>query len=420
MKARLVEILSLEDARQEMQRLGVDLGGYSYMIPKQQHYSLKLEGLTPPAANIIKQEMLSIGAEAAVAKGTVSCTIKETGCLLSGTVGQLQRLVKKLESQPYALVEVGRAVADALSNIRSAEAGELTFVTRSRSFDLKGRAIIMGILNVTPDSFSDGGEFAKADRAVERALEMGAEGADIIDLGGESTRPGAEPVSVQEETERILPVVEALVNNGIVVSIDTTKAAVARVALEAGAELVNDVSALADEGMAVAIAEHQAGVILMHRRGCPGQMQSNTTYNDIMAEVYGYLAEKIECAEQAGIERERIVIDPGFGFGKNLGGNLELLRRLREFQSLGRPLLVGTSRKSFIGKVLDKNIDQRLTGTLATQVAALMNGAGLLRVHDVRQACEAAAMVAAIKKGESCEVVQELASKGGLSEARDV
>lgn len=407
MKARLVEILSLEDARREMQRLGVDLGGYSYMIPKQQHYSLKLEGLTPPAANIIKQEMLSIGAEAAVAKGTVSCRIKETGCLLSGTVGQLQRLAKKLECQPYGLAEVGRAVADALLNIRSAEAGELTFITRTRSFGFKGRAVIMGILNVTPDSFSDGGEFTKADRAVERALEMASEGADIIDLGGESTRPGAESVSAQEETERILPVVEALVKTGLAVSIDTTKAAVARAALEAGAELVNDVSALADAGMAEVVAEYKAGIVLMHRRGGPRDMQSDTTYSDIMAEVYGYLAEKIECAVHAGIERERIVIDPGFGFGKSVGGNLELLKRLREFQSLGRPLLIGTSRKSFIGKVLDKSIDQRLTGTIATQVAALMSGAGILRVHDVRQACEAAVMVAAIKQGESGEVAEE-------------
>ncbi len=407
MKARLVEILSLEDARQEMQRLGVDLGGYSYMIPKQQHYSLKLEGLTPPAANIIKQEMLSIGAEAAVAKGTVSCRIKETGCLLSGTVGQLQRFVKKMESQPYGLADVGQAVADALSNIRSAEAGELTFITRTRSFDLKERAVIMGILNVTPDSFSDGGEFALPDRAVERALEMVEEGADIIDVGGESTRPGAKPVGAQEETERILPVVEALVRGGVAVSVDTQKAVVARAALEAGAELINDVSALADEGMAAVVARYKAGVILMHRRGGPEQMQNDTTYSDIMAEVYGYLAEKIECAEQAGIERARIAIDPGFGFGKDVGGNLELLRRLREFQSLGRPLLVGTSRKSFIGHVLDKNIDQRLTGTLATQVAALMSGAGVLRAHDVRQASEAAVMVAAIKQGERYEVVQK-------------
>ncbi|VAV84123.1 Dihydropteroate synthase [hydrothermal vent metagenome] len=400
MKARLVEILSREDARLEMERLGVDPGGFSYMLPKQQHYNLKLEGLTPPAANIIKQEMLSIGAEAAVAKGTVSCRIKETGCILSGTLGQLQRFAKKMECQPYGLIDVGRAVEDALSSIKVAERGGPTLLTRSRSFSFKEQALIMGILNVTPDSFSDGGEFTEPDRAVERALEMVSEGAGIIDIGGESTRPGAEPVEEGEEIERILPVVRALVKEGVAVSIDTQKAAVARIALEAGAELVNDVSALADKDMAGVVAEFKAAVVLMHRRGGPGDMQSDITYKDIMAEVFGYLAERIEYGEASGIERERIAIDPGIGFGKDVAGNLELLRRLRELTTLGRPLLIGTSRKSFIGEVLERSIEQRLTGTLVTQVVALMAGASILRVHDVRQAREAALMVAAVRQGE--------------------
>ncbi|VAW38115.1 Dihydropteroate synthase [hydrothermal vent metagenome] len=390
-----------------MERLGVDPGGFSYMLPKQQHYNLKLEGLTPPAANIIKQEMLSIGAEAAVARGTVSCRVKETGCLLSGTLGQLQRFVRKMERQPYGLIDVGRAVEDALGSIRAAERGELTLVTSCRSLAFGERALVMGILNVTPDSFSDGGEFIEPERAVSRAVEMVSEGADIIDVGGESTRPGAEPVGEVEETERILPVVKALVREGIAVSIDTQKAAVARVALEAGAEIINDVSALADKAMAGVAAGHKAGVVLMHRRGGPGDMQSDTLYKDIMAEVFGYLAERIERAERAGIERERIAIDPGIGFGKSVGGNLELLRRLREFTALGRPLLIGTSRKSFIGKVLDNNIDQRLMGTVATQVAALMNGASILRVHDVAAAREAVVMAAAVRKGEGYEGLLE-------------
>lgn len=408
MKARLVEILSLEDARIEMERLGVDPGGFAYMIPKQQHYNLKLEALTPPAANIIKQEMLSIGAEAAVSKGTVSCQIKETGCILSGTIGQLQRLVRKLERQPYGLSDVGIAVEESLKNIRVGESGGFKLSARSRCFSFKERALVMGILNVTPDSFSDGGEFSEPARAVEKALEMVSEGADIIDVGGESTRPGAVRVSEAEELSRTVPVVEALVKEGIAVSIDTTKAGVAEAALRAGAEIVNDVSALSDELMAGVVARHKAGVILMHRRGGPEDMQSNTGYDDIMAEVYSSLAERIEYAERSGIERDKIAIDPGIGFGKSVGGNLEMLRRLREFTTLGRPLLIGTSRKSFIGEVLGgkagSDAGERLSGTLATGTIALMSGAAILRVHDVRAAREAALMVAAVRQGGAFDV----------------
>jgi dihydropteroate synthase len=410
-KARLVEILSKEDARREMQRLGVDLGGFTYMLPKQQHYNLKLEALTPPAANIIKQEMLSIGAEAAVSKGTVSCAIKETGCLLSGTVGQLRRLARKLESQPYGLVEVGRAVEEALNNIRIGESKGFVFATSRRSFNLKERALVMGILNVTPDSFSDGGDYAEPARAVERALEMIAEGADIIDVGGESTRPGAVAVEEVEELSRIAPVVEAIVKAGVCVSIDTTKSGVARAALDLGAEIVNDVSALSDKDMAGVVAASGAGVVLMHRRGDPTSMQVDTAYDDIMAELYGYLARRIEFAEEAGIEPEKIAIDPGIGFGKSVGGNLEILRRLGEFTTLGAALLVGVSRKSFIASVLGRgsgsDVDSRFNGTLASQVAALVKGAGLLRVHDVRAARQAAEMVVAIGQGEAYEEEEE-------------
>jgi dihydropteroate synthase len=261
------------------------------------------------------------------------------------------------------------------------------------------RPRIMGILNVTPDSFSDGGQFQQIDRALRRAEEMVAEGADLIDVGGESTRPGAALVSAQEEMERIIPVIVAIrARLDIPLSVDTNKAPVAAAALESGADWVNDVSGLSfDASMAAVVAAHGGGLFLMHTRGTPAQMQQYTHYDDIVAEVIAELKTSIATARAAGIPAQRLAIDPGIGFAKDLAGNLELLRRLDEFKVLDLPILLGTSRKSFIGKVLQQPqpID-RLYGTLATVALGVAKGAMLLRVHDVRAARETALMSWAI------------------------
>ncbi len=287
---------------------------------------------------------------------------------------------------------------------------------RSKSWTLGSRTGIMGVLNVTPDSFYDGGLYLDKGLAVERALRMIAEGADWVDVGGESTRPGAAPVAVDEELRRTIPVVEALAGEGIAVSIDTMKAEVAESALDAGAEIVNDVSALGfDPRMVGVCASYGAGVILMHKRGTPESMQDNVEYTDILSEVRSTLAARVEFAIENGIDVSSIAVDPGIGFGKSASGSLELIRRLGEFKSFGRPLLVGLSRKSFIGHILDtggagalkgspkeplscsNSSKDRLSGTIAACTAAVMNGAHILRVHDVKEAYEAAAVADCLK-----------------------
>lgn len=276
-----------------------------------------------------------------------------------------------------------------------------TLVGRHASLILD-RPRIMGILNVTPDSFSDGGQFQQIDRALRRAEEMVAEGADLIDVGGESTRPGAALVSVIEELERIVPVISAIHERiDIPLSVDTNKAAVAAAALANGADWVNDVSGLTfDVEMAAVVAAHAGGLFVMHTRGTPAQMQQYTRYDDVVAEVMAELRVSLATALQAGIPAERLAIDPGIGFAKDLAGNLELLRRLDEFKVLDLPILLGTSRKSFIGQILQQpHPVDRLYGTLATVALGVAKGAMLLRVHDVRAAREAALMSWAILHG---------------------
>jgi len=260
------------------------------------------------------------------------------------------------------------------------------------------RPLVMGVLNVTPDSFSDGNLFFSLKDAVARALEMEGEGADLIDIGGESTRPNAPAVGLEEELRRVVPVVEALAGKlKIPISVDTYKAGVAQAACAAGAEIVNDVSGLFfDPGMAAAVAEADAGVVVQHTRGTPDRMQSDTRYDDLVAEVKSYLSESLALAERSGIKASRIVIDPGLGFGKSLEGNLELVRRLSELRSLGRPILVGPSRKSFIGTVLGKSGGERLFGTAAVVAVSVVNGASIVRVHDVAAMRDVADMARAL------------------------
>ncbi len=260
----------------------------------------------------------------------------------------------------------------------------------------------MGVLNVTPDSFSDGGRFLAVDAALRHARRLAAEGADLIDVGGESTRPGAPEVSEQEELDRVLPVIEALRRDvPLPLSVDTTKSAVARAAVAAGADFVNDISGLTfDPAMAAAVAECDAGLVIMHTRGRPATMQADIRYHDLVGEVLGSLRASREVALAAGIAPQRIAVDPGIGFGKDVAGNLELLRRLADFAALGCPLLLGTSRKSFIGRVLGQDDPQRRgVGTLATVALGVAAGAMLFRVHEVAAAREAAQMAWAVCQG---------------------
>lgn len=249
---------------------------------------------------------------------------------------------------------------------------------------------VMGILNLTPDSFSDGGLYLDVSVAVERAQQMIEEGADIVDIGGESTRPGAQPLTAEEEIARVVPVIRALraVSN-IVISIDTSKAEVMKAAVEAGANIINDVRALQEEGALKAVADLQVPVCLMHMQGQPRSMQNNPEYGDVVAEVLAFLLERIKACEEAGLVRDQIIVDPGFGFGKSLEHNLSLLKHLSEFVNIGQPVLLGISRKSMLGHITGADVDKRIEAGLATTVLGYQAGARLFRVHDVKETVDA-------------------------------
>jgi dihydropteroate synthase len=259
------------------------------------------------------------------------------------------------------------------------------------------RPLFMGIVNVTPDSFSDGGRFFSASRAVEHGLQLVEEGADILDVGGESTRPGAGEVGVEEELERVLPVLDGLRQAGVPLSIDTMKPPVMAEALEAGAAMVNDVRALREPGALKIVGESGAAVCLMHMQGAPRSMQQAPRYTDVVGEVKAFLRERVRAALEAGIVRERLVIDPGFGFGKTLGHNLELLRRLDEFADLKLPLLAGLSRKSMIGALTGAAVEERVHGSVAAALLAVQKGARIVRVHDVKATRDALAILEAVE-----------------------
>ena len=269
---------------------------------------------------------------------------------------------------------------------------------RGKTLTFGTQTHVMGILNVTPDSFSDGGRYLDVQQAITHAETMVTEGATLIDIGGESSRPGASPVSVDEELARVVPVIRGLAHVGdVLISVDTSKAKVAKHALEAGAQIVNDITALCgDPEMATVVAEMEAGVVLMHMKGTPRTMQQAPEYDDVVTEICSWLKEKTQNAEAQGIAAERIIVDPGIGFGKTTKHNLDILKRLSEFRELKKPLLVGTSRKSFIGNVLKAPITARLEGTAATVCWAIAHGADIVRVHDVKANVRAAQMTDAL------------------------
>lgn len=395
---RLLRVGSEAEARREILRVGADPAGAEHMAAKMIGRLIKLTALPCRAANVLKQEMLALGGDAAVARGSVSCSIPATDVILIGSLKQLRQLGVRLDAQPFGLRQLAVELQTLLDRL---ECPPTALLGRNCRLELD-RPRIMGILNLTPDSFSDGGRYASLPAALARGRELDREGADLIDVGGESTRPGAAPVSIQEEIDRVVPVIEALRREvPRPISVDTTKSAVARAALAAGADFINDISGLHfDPDMAEVAGESGAGLFLMHTRGRPDRMQADTGYRDLIGEIFDYLRAGMALAEEAGVAGERLAIDPGIGFGKSLDGNLEILRRLDEFQALGRPILLGVSRKSFIGKVLERpDPGDRLFGTLAMVALGVRQGAMIHRVHDVAPARDVAMMTWAVRVG---------------------
>ncbi|HGJ65923.1 TPA: dihydropteroate synthase [bacterium] len=291
------------------------------------------------------------------------------------------------------------------ANITSSKHSKINLSPLPKCFtDIGRRTLVMGILNVTPDSFSDGGKFINIENALEQAQIMAKYGVDIIDIGGESTRPGAEPVSLEIELDRVIPVIENIKKSvNICISIDTYKAIVAEKAINAGASIVNDISSLSDPDMSKIIADSGVPIILMHKKGTPKDMQINPNYNSVVDEIKHFFEDKIKLATDSGIQSDRIIIDPGIGFGKTVEHNLEIIRRLKEFKDLRKPILIGTSRKSFIGKVLHLDSpSDRIEGTSATVALSIANGADIIRVHDIKEMMRVARMADAIVREAKC------------------
>lgn len=396
-KARILKAETLNDVREEIKKIGAYRRSVPLMSPKALTLVIKIKNVSSPAANIIKQEMLSLGADAAVSKEVISGSKKKTDCLLFGTLAQYKKLLGKLKKQPFGLKRVGDLVKNRLENY-----SKKSYKLKCRSHTLyPGRkTYVMGIINVTPDSFSDGGRYFTKEDALKRALELVKAGADIIDIGGESTRPGAKTVSAREQIKRTVPVIKALSKKTTTsISIDTRDHKVAEAAIKAGASIINDISGLRhDKKIAAVAARYKAGLIIMHSRGTPRTMQKNPVYKCLMQDIIDTLEAGIEKATDAGLGPEQIVIDPGLGFGKTTEGNLAILKRLSELKSLGLPILIGPSRKSYIGNTLKLPVDKRFYGTLASVVYAVLQGATIVRVHDVREAKEALKLIESIQK----------------------
>ncbi|MBC8312816.1 MAG: dihydropteroate synthase [Candidatus Cloacimonetes bacterium] len=383
---RILSIKKPEEIKEELKKIGVTSGGIISMAPKANSVALKLKNIKVGAANIIKQDMLSIGGDTAVSRGVVDGKVKKSDIIILGNLHKIKLLLKKLSHQD--IFEIPQ-ICKSIENLIQIEVEFSTKKLTARKYILPlDRTLIMGILNVSPDSFYDGGKYSTLDSALFQIEKMLKDGADIIDIGGESTRPYSEKISVEEEISRVIPIIEKCVSNfDIPISVDTYKSEVAKSALQTGVHIVNDISALRfDKKMAATIAKYQdVPVILMHIKGTPKNMQDNPTYDDVVEKILDYLAESINIAEDAGINGENIIIDPGIGFGKRVEDNVKIIQKISEFRSLDKPILLGCSNKSFIGKILDAEKNDRLEGTFAANSFGILNGVNIIRVHEVAQ-----------------------------------
>jgi len=392
---RCLHITNVPEAVHQMEGVGVDATGIDLMKGKALHLNIKVEGIDPRTATLLKQEMLSLGGDAALDGRGLDCSLKSTAALLMGTEKQFDKLIRKVDQDP-CLQSLGQSLRETFENILKTD---FSIRCRKREFELGKRTLLMGVLNVTPDSFSDGGLYLEKEKAVAQGLRMAEEGADFIDIGGESTRPGSKPLELEEELRRIIPVIQSLTQKiDVPISIDTYKSSVARKAIEAGAEMINDISGLHfDPHLAQVAADERVPLVLMHIRGIPETMQKNVHYDSLFSEILRSLRDSVQKAESAGIDPHQIIIDPGIGFGKTVQDNLLIIKNLSEFRVLGKPILLGTSRKTFIGKILNAGVEGRFEGTLSTIAIAVLNGAHIVRCHDVLQSKKAIAIADAIR-----------------------
>jgi dihydropteroate synthase len=385
---RIFRFGGIEEVKKHLLEIGVDPYGIKIMLPKANAFLVRLSSVNNIAANILKQEMLAYGADAALARGSLTGQTKKTDVLLIGQAAQFKSLADKLKIQPFGLNKLGGQLETCIRNFNQEN---FTLSLCRGTLRLGPKPVIMGIINLTPDSFSQDGLYRQSSSdypalALKKAQILVSQGARIIDLGGESSRPGARSISVKEELARTIPVVKLLAKKiKIPISIDTVKSQVAQAALESGAQIINDIGGLRDRQMVKIAARYKAAVVIMHMLGRPVNMQKKIAYASLIEEIIFYLKRAVELAETGGVGKDKIIIDPGIGFGKTTQQNLVIIKNLEAFKVLGKPILVGPSRKAFIGKILGETPGNRINGTIAACLAAVERKASILRVHDVKE-----------------------------------
>lgn len=389
--------ISAEFLEKEMRKIGAHPDSFCIFKRKANIILLKLFNISTPAANVLKQEMLSVGGDAIVHKNSVDCKVKETDVILMGTKKHFDILLQKIENLNYFNLS---NIAFEIKKYFNKEKPKLMVSPWNRVLNFN-KTLIMGIINVTPDSFYAGSRKLREEDIIETANNMVENGVDIIDIGGQSTRPGSDFVSEEEELNRVIPAIKLIRENfpEILISVDTFRKKVAREAIEKGADIINDISAFKfDNDLIKVIKEYNVPYILMHMKGTPRDMQVNPYYEDVVKEIYEFFIERINYMLDEGINEDKIIIDPGIGFGKRYEDNLEILARLREFKTLKKPILIGASRKSFIGKALsDLPPEERLEGTLGVTALCVLNDVDIIRVHDVKENKRVVKVLEAIK-----------------------
>lgn len=400
-KIRLLDIKNMPEGISEFDKIGATAAGQKIMAEKLFPLAVKVKGLKAPAANILKQEMLARGGDVVTSRNTLIDRSGKTDVIIQGSHKNFMGLIIKLKMQSFGLKELSVELEAFLGGYKKNRLDK-EYSIGGKKFNTGSVPLIMGILNTTPDSFFDGGRYDSYESAVERAGKIIDEGADIIDIGGQSSRPESKPIDSGEELKRTIPLIKYIHDNhNVLISIDTCRSEVAERAVSAGAHIINDISAFTmDESSMVQVASKSgATVVLMHMKGNPEDMQDDPQYSDVVDEVYEYLGRRASYAVKSGVSADKIIIDPGIGFGKTLEHNLAILNKIREFSSMGFPVLVGASRKSFIGKILDLTAEERLEGSIAAAVWVIVNGASILRVHDVAATARAVKTAHSIMTG---------------------
>ncbi len=399
-KIRKLDIRTRKQVIEEFGRIGATPPGKVIMSNKVFPVALKIKNINPVAADILKQEMLSRMGDVVTSRDTLTKSEEATDVIIIGTEKAITSLAEKIKMQQFGLPELSDNITSFLAYLKESKTRKSLNIT-GKEFDLsKEGALIMGILNVTPDSFYDGGKYYLKEDAIKRAEMIAAEGAQIIDIGGMSSRPGSKPVPPEEEIKRIIPLVEYIKKNlDILVSVDTCRSYTAARAIETGADIINDISGMTfDEGIFDVVKGSHASIVIMHMQGTPETMQVDPKYSDVVEEIYDFLFAQAQKAIEKGIDKSRIIIDPGIGFGKKLEHNLEIIAKLSDLANMGFPVLLGTSRKSFIGMVLDDApADDRLEGSIISAIYGFLNGAEILRVHDVSQTLKALKVAKSIR-----------------------